>query len=152
MSYALCSACRRHVRADDPACPFCATPSPARSRAAQGVRASTAPRAVRYAAGAAVAAAAAAASVSCSAGTTTDADAGADAAITDAHGDVDAMGQGSSDAVAEATPDAPADAPPDAVADAPNDACVGAPPCGPCTPCPPYGCVFPDEACDVVRA
>jgi hypothetical protein len=27
------------------------------------------------------------------------------------------------------------------------------PPCGgPKGPCPPYGCVFPDEACDVVRA
>lgn len=26
------------------------------------------------------------------------------------------------------------------------------PPCGPNGACPPYGCVFPDEACDVVRA
>jgi hypothetical protein len=156
MHYALCSTCRRHVRAEDPTCPFCASPTIANATSSGGARVGgVAPRAKRYALGAAVAATLG--SVSCGGGTSTSV--AADASISDAAGGDAANGDATASDGANgdgATSDAALTD--SGSADAGSDACAPPPGCicdsqgQVACPAPPYGCVFPDDACDVVRA
>lgn len=121
----LCSACDRHVYADEPACPFCGSTAP-RLPAAEPVARGRLSRAASHAARAAIFAGA----LGC--GTAHPPDAGGDAAVADAAARADA---GTAE---DAATDAGTDA---AVADAstPDDAAVDAG-----EGIPLYGGVFPD--------
>lgn len=154
MDLALCSGCRRHVRADEAACPFCG--AAVREAAPSLPAAPHLSRSQRYAIGAALAAGALSA---CRGGSARSVD------------DIEVIEVAAPDAGSGrfATPPPTATATPTTTATArPNPTATGRPdpdddwdgdrrrhrpPCGgPKGPCPPYGCVFPDEACDVVRA
>jgi hypothetical protein len=162
MTYTPCSTCRRHVRADEARCPFCGA-SIGSASARRDLRSAGA-RATRYAVGVAFAALGGA---SCSAGTEL-ADGGVDGGRDVGTGaqclifaplpgdDASAEAGDAGAADGDASPD---DASMEAAADATPDAPVFIPPRHSCScddqgrlVCPPYGCVFPDEACDVVRA
>src|SRR5262245_9533639 len=139
----LCPACQRHLFAGEASCPFCGlalAPEPARAQEPD-----TWPelsRAQRYAIGAAIAVSIA--GTGCGGTQTTD--------TTNPSGGTTNPSGGTTNAVA-----GPAEGEQDAGVSGHKDTDElewrrrG----NPCTPeglCPPYGCVFPDEECDIVRA
>lgn len=121
----LCSACERHVYADEPACPFCGSPEP-RLPAAEPLTQGRLSRAATHAARAAIFAGA----LGCS--TVHQPDAGRDAALADAATQEDAGTDAATAEDAGPTDAAVADA---ATGDANVDAGEGI---------PIYGGVFPD--------
>jgi hypothetical protein len=144
MDLDLCCGCRRHVRATETTCPFCGaarTPGapapPTRNLGSPAPRS----RAQRYVLGAAVVASIGIAK----AGASPSEDAGSDAMAV------------ASDPTSETAED---DAGPKEIPIPHEDQwydrrqsnpCSGGGCCGGPVICPPYGCVFPDEACDIVH-
>jgi hypothetical protein len=150
MTLLSCGACRRHVRPEDAQCPFCASaidPSPEPIVLPRGMS-----RAQMVAAVATAASLAA-----CGGGSAARGDGTViDVTTPDASAPI-ATSAPTSTGFATPPPTRTANPPP------PNDDVEldprrrnwhrNRPPCGgPKGPCPPYGCVCPDEACDVVRA
>lgn len=154
MDLDLCCGCRRHVRASETTCPFCgvarapgASAASARNLGGSASRS----RAQRYVLGAAVAMGIGIAKAD--AYTSADAErdvmaVASDPEPTDADAGADA--DAGSEAEAEQRPMPPDDQWYDRRQGNPCTTTGGC--CGGPVICPPYGCVFPDEACDIVPA
>lgn len=156
MDLVLCHACRRHVAAHEAACPFCGSAAFTRPAIAAPFPSSLS-RAQRYAAGAAIAAASLASACKGSTPAKSGGDDGAQ--VIEVPSDA-----GPSTPIATSEPTTTATATTTATTTATATATATktqATPDDPtrwrrnrkCLPnggCPPYGCVFPDEACDVV--
>jgi hypothetical protein len=121
----LCNACRRHVRSSEPRCPFCNAEPSATNTAEPVSRVRGLSRAALYAVGAAIATGVTAGGCASTTGG------------TDAQADV--ASESASDA--DTTQDVQSTDDTVDVSTQPDTIC-----------CPPYGCVFPDEACGVVTA
>jgi hypothetical protein len=129
----LCPSCTRHVRREEPRCPFCGAAVPEATRAAiPRVAPAGLSRAKLYAFHAAMATGVAA--TACGATTAV----GTDAAVPADASDGSSADAGGQDATADTS--TTGDTGSDAIADAKPD--WGPPP-------PPYGCVFPEGCGDV---
>jgi hypothetical protein len=148
MDLDLCGGCRRHVRATETTCPFCGAarapgspelPAPDLGRPAPRARAQ------RYVLGAAVVASIGIAKASASTGE----DAGSNSIVV-ASDPTSAPAPASTDEDAGATPPSLPQEEPWMDQRQGNPCATVGGCCNSTVVCPPYGCVFPDEACDIL--